>query len=221
MWPEVWAIFRKDMKLEMRQSHALGSVLLYILSSVFVAYLAFKRIGDVPTWNALFWIIVLFAAFNAAARSFALESSGRRLYLYTLASPQSVILAKIIYNACILLVMVSFGLLIFSGLLGTDVLREANGFALMGVVMLGALGLSVQLSLVSALAATADQNLGLMAVLGLPIILPFLLILMRLSKNVLDGLAWSVNASYVWQLIAITVLSVALSYILFPYLWRE
>jgi heme exporter protein B len=60
-----------------------------------------------------------------------------------------------------------------------------------------------------------------MAILGLPVILPLLLVLIRFSKNTLDGIAWSVNDTYAWQLLALSILSLALSYILFPYLWRE
>jgi heme exporter protein B len=71
------------------------------------------------------------------------------------------------------------------------------------------------------MAAQADNNLGLMAVLGLPVILPMLLLIIRFSKNALDGIAWSVNAQYAWQLMALNALTLALSYILFPYLWRE
>jgi heme exporter protein B len=60
-----------------------------------------------------------------------------------------------------------------------------------------------------------------MAILGLPVILPLLLLLMRFSKNAIDGIAWTANANYAWQLGALALLAAALSYILFPYLWRE
>jgi heme exporter protein B len=176
---------------------------------------------DVPTWKALFWIIVLFAAFNAAARSFGNENSGRRLYLFTLARPEAVVLGKIIYNVFVLLVMVfaSFG--VYSLTLGSGPLEDADPLSLAIALAIGGAGLAMILTLVAALASQTDNNLGLMAVLGLPVILPFLLVLMRFSKNSLDGLPWSVNGVYALQLGAISLLALALSYILFPYLWRE
>lgn len=207
--------------MEWRQPHALGSVFLYVVASIFVAYMGFKQIVDVPTWNALFWIIVLFAAFNAASRSFSVETSGRRIYLYTLARPESVILGKMLYNAFLLLVMVFASFLVFSIMMGTGALAEANYTALAVALILGAVGLAFILTLIAALASQTDNNIGLMAILGLPVVLPFLLILIRFSKNAIDGIAWSVNATYAWELLAIGVLSVGLSYILFPYLWRE
>lgn len=221
MWSEIKAIVRKDLRMEWRQRHALGSIFLYVIASIFVAYMGFRQIVDVGTWNALFWIIVLFAAFNAAARSFSTETSGRRLYLFTLARPEAVILGKMAYNAILLLTMVFASFFFFTVMMGSGVLEEADWVAVALALSLGAIGLAFVLTLIAALASQTDNNLGLMAVLGLPVILPFLLILIRFSKNAIDGIAWSVNSTYALQLSAILALSLALSYILFPYLWRE
>ncbi len=221
MWSEIKAIVRKDLRMEWRQRHALGSIFLYVIASIFVAYMGFRQIVDVGTWNALFWIIVLFAAFNAAARSFSTETSGRRLYLFTLARPEAVILGKMAYNAILLLTMVFASFFFFTVMMGSGVLEEADWVAVALALSLGAIGLAFILTLIAALASQTDNNLGLMAVLGLPVILPFLLILIRFSKNAIDGIAWSVNSTYALQLSAILALSLALSYILFPYLWRE
>jgi len=221
MWSEIKAIVRKDLRMEWRQRHALGSIFLYVIASIFVAYMGFRQIVDVGTWNALFWIIVLFAAFNAAARSFSTETSGRRLYLFTLARPEAVILGKMAYNAILLLTMVFASFFFFTVMMGSGVLEEADWTAVALALSLGAIGLAFVLTLIAALASQTDNNLGLMAVLGLPVILPFLLILIRFSKNAIDGIAWSVNSTYALQLSAILALSLALSYILFPYLWRE
>ncbi|MGZ4158438.1 MAG: heme exporter protein CcmB, partial [Bacteroidia bacterium] len=74
----------KEIKQEMRNKYALGGILLYVVSTVFVSYLSFKKIVNPATWNALFWIILLFASINAIAKSFISETKGRLLYLYTL-----------------------------------------------------------------------------------------------------------------------------------------
>jgi len=221
MWSELRAIVVKDLRQEWRQRHSIGSVFLYIIASVFVAYLGFKQIVSVSTWNALFWIIVLFAAFNAAARSFAAEDGGRKLYLFTLARPEAVVMGKMLYNAILLTVMVFVGFAVYALMIGTTPLEEANVSALIAALWLGAIGLAFVLTLIAGLASETDNNLGMMAILGLPVILPFLMLLMRFSKNALDGISWAINARYAWQLLAVIALSLALSYILFPYLWRE
>lgn len=221
MWKELRAIIAKDLRQEWRQRHSVGSVFLYIVASVFVAYLGFKQIFSVAVWNSLFWIIVLFAAFNAAARSFASEDGGRKLYLYTLARPEAIIIGKMLYNAILLTVMVFVGFGVYALMIGTAPLENADYPSLLLSLVTGSIGLAFILTLIAGLASETDNNLGMMAILGLPVILPFLLLLIRFSKNAIDGIAWAVNGRYAWQLLAVIALSLALSYILFPYLWRE
>jgi heme exporter protein B len=218
---EIQAIVMKDIRSEWRQPHVLGSIFLYVVASIFVAYMGFRQIFDVATWNTLFWIIALFAAFNATSRSFSTETAGLRIYLFTLARPESIILGKMIYNALLLIFMVLGSVLVYIALLGSQPLESVHWASFLLALIIGAIGIANVLTLISALAAQSGNNPGLMAVLGLPVILPLLLILIRFSKNAIDGIAWSVNGTYAWQLLAISAVAPALSYILFPYLWRE
>src|SRR3954469_1780921 len=95
---QIRILIKKELMLEWRQKYAFNGLLLYVGATVFVCYLSFRQIAEVPVWNALFWIIQLFAAANALAKSFLQESRGRALYYYSVADPQHVILSKIIYN---------------------------------------------------------------------------------------------------------------------------
>jgi heme exporter protein B len=88
-------------------------------------------------------------------------------------------------------------------------------------VFLGGTGFALNLTLISGIAGKTKQNVGMMAILGFPVILPFLVTLLKFSKNALDGLAWSVNLRYLLVLIAVDIIVAFLSYLLFPYLWRE
>ena len=99
MLKEIAALLQKELLIEWRQRYALGGMFLYVVTTVFVCFLSFKNIIETSTWNALFWIIILFASVNASAKSFLQESKGRLLYYYTLCSPQAFVLSKIIYNA--------------------------------------------------------------------------------------------------------------------------
>ena len=58
-------------------------------------------------------------------------------------------------------------------------------------------------------------------ILSFPVIIPILLMAIRISKNALDGLDWSVSADKLLSLLAINTLVAATSYLLFPYLWRS
>lgn len=218
---EISALIQKEFLLEWRQKYALNGILLYLSSTIFVCYLSFAVRGNTlnpSTWNALFWIILLFTSVNAIAKSFINERSSRNLYYYTIASPQGIILSKILYN-CLLMVFLSFtGFLFYAFVLGNPV-QSISLFLLN--ILLGAIGFSCTLTLISGIASKANNSSTLMAILSFPIILPMLLLLIKISKNAIDGLNRSVSNDDILILCAVNVMLGALSYILFPYLWRS
>jgi len=210
-------LIAKEIKLELRNKYTLGGILLYVVSTVFVSYLSFKKIVTPSTWNALFWIILLFASINAIAKSFINETKGKLLYLYMLASPQAVILSKIIYNSLLLTVLSALCLLVY-GLFVGNLIQDYPLFLL--TLLFGSFGFSSLLTMVSAIASKTNNNFTLMAILSFPIMIPLLMVLIKLSKNAIDGLElWDV--SYLIVLMFINVIIIALSYLLFRYLWRE
>src|SRR5437762_195327 len=113
LFQQIKYLIAKEIKLEMRNKYALGGILLYVVSTVFISYLSFKHVIDPSTWNALFWIILLFASVNGVAKSFINETRGRLLYMYTLVSPEAIILSKIIYNSLLLIVLSGLCLLVY------------------------------------------------------------------------------------------------------------
>jgi heme exporter protein B len=88
------------------------------------------------------------------------------------------------------------------------------------LVTAGGLSLSLVFTFLAAIAAKAQQNAAIMAILGFPIIIPELIILMKLS-----GAAFSSQSSIpllpLLLLAAMDGLVVLLSVILFPFLWKD
>lgn len=218
MQKEIPILIKKELQNEWKQKFSFSGILLYVVSTVFVSYLCFKVIDNILVWNALFWIIMLFAATNAVAKSFIQESKGRLLYLYTLASPQGIIIAKTIYNSILLSIIGLFNYVFFSLLLG-DLVQDKMLFLI--TIILGSMGFAIVLTMVSAIASKTNNTGSLMAILAFPILIPLLITLIRLSKNALDGLDLSVSYTYIVVLLAINVIVVVLAYLLFPYLWRD
>jgi heme exporter protein B len=212
---------KKEIRLEWRQRYALNGMILYIVSTVFVCYMSFalKTKGMEPiTWNTLLWIILLFTAVNSITKSFTQERAGRQLYYYTLASPQGIIISKIIYNIVLLLALSLIGLFIYIVFLGNPV---QNLLMYLTAVVLGAIGFSSTLTMVAGIASKAENTSTLMAVLSFPIILPMLSMLIRLSKNAMDGLEWNTSYDEILILLAIDAIVITISYLLFPFLWRS
>jgi heme exporter protein B len=218
---EILLLARKEFLIEFRERHAFGAIVLFSLAAVFVCYLGFRTIPNPDTWNALFWLIVLFSSFNALSRSFGKEERGLMLYLYTLADARSVIMGKLLYNALLsaVLTLLTFGL--YALFMGRGVLAESDMAQLLGAALLGAIGMAGTLTLISGIAAKTGNVFGMMAVLGFPIVMPLLVAVLRLTRNALDGLAFDVNQKYFAVLIGLNILVAALSYLLFPYLWRD
>lgn len=218
---QLGALMRKEFLLEWRQRYALNGMLLYIVSAVFVCYLSFNaRRGQLTpiVWNTLFWIILLFSAINAIAKSFVQERAGRQLYYYTLASPQQIIVSKILYNTVLMLALALLGFGVYAFVLGNPV----NDVALyILTLVLGAIGFAASLTLVSGIASKAENPATLMAVMSFPIILPLLLMLLKISKNAMDGLDRSASWSEIVTVLAIDAIVLTLSWLLFPFLWRS
>lgn len=204
--------------LEIRHKAGLGGVLLYSVTSIYIAYLSFRGIIDPVVWNALLWVILLFGTTNAIAKSFLSESYGMRLFYYSMFHPRSVIIAKSIYNFIYMLFITLINFLIYSVLLG-NVVEDIPMFT--AGLILGTMALTIVLTLVSALVSRAGNSAALMAILGFPLLIPVLLTLIKFSQNAIDGLGWAVNQPYFVILLALNLLCMTLSLLLFPYLWHE
>lgn len=218
MSKRIFALLKKDMLLEFRQQHTFFGILLYIAATIFVLYLSIDK-PDVSVWNGLFWVIQLFICVNAVAKSFLQESRGRMLYFYSITSPVEFIIAKILYNMALMIFMSGISLLLFFIFLGNPV---DNSLRFVGIVVLGGASISIVFTLMSAIAAKANQNAALIAILGFPVILPLLLLLMRLSKAAFAEIFRDGAVFQLAGLIAgLDILVIAMAVILFPYLWKD
>ncbi len=215
---ELNALLRKEMMLEWRRQSALGGVVLYLFSMVFLAYLAFDGRINTETWNALFWLILLFSAMNAIMKAFIQESERRHIFYYVMVSPATFINAKIIYNTGLLIGLAIAGFLVFTAFLGNPV----QSFFLFFINLnAGMVGFSSILCLVSAIASRARNNFTLMAVLGFPLILPLLLVLIRVSGQTIYGTTFSAVAPGLITTLLLTAIAITLSNVLFPYIWKD
>lgn len=218
---EIKNLIWKDIKLELRQKHSINTMLLYMIGTVFLAYISFMlKINQMEpiTWNTLFWIILLFSAVNSTTNSFNKENSGRQMYYYQLANPSAIILAKIIFNFILLLSLSLIGFMMYMAFLGNPV-QDIKVYLL--AILLGSLGFSSTLTLIAGIASKTNNSSGIMAILSLPVLLPLINMLIKLSKNAMDGLEFSSSYNEIMTIFGIDLIVVTLSYLLFPYLWKS
>jgi ABC-type transport system involved in cytochrome c biogenesis, permease component len=210
-------LLRKEFLLEFRQRYALSGIVLYVFSMVFVVYVASIKVQP-PVWNVLFWLIVLFASINAVVKSFVQESGARQLYYYQIADPAMLLLAKIIYNTLLLLVLslLSFGA--YTLVAGNPV-KDMPLFCL--TVGLGSVGFSIAFTFIASIAAKANNSATLMAILSFPVVLPILLTLVRLSQIALRLIQDTSYMRDIANLLAIDAILLTLTFVLFPFIWKD
>lgn len=211
-------LFFKDIRIEWRQKYALSAALLYIVSTVFITYLVFQNVIEPAVWNALFWIIIVFVSINTVSRSFVLENKNRQYYYYTIASPQAVMLAKIMYNNLVMLVFTFLTYLTFSLFFGGFI---QNSLLFYLTLLLGSMGFSSMLTMTSAIAWKANNSFSLVAVLSFPLALPMLIVLIQLTKMALSIIIWAEALKLLLILLLLNFIIVVLAYILFPFIWKD
>jgi heme exporter protein B len=128
------------------------------------------------------------------------------------------VLARMIFNAALMLLMNLISLLLFMFLLGYPL---AHPLLFLGISCFGACSISLVFSFLAAIAARAQQNAALMAILGFPLIIPQLMLMMRLSTLAFSDVFQSGLISIVLLLACFDIMVVLLSVILFPFLWKD
>ncbi len=217
LFSQVKFLVRKEIVLEWRSKYAFNGILLYVVSTIFVCYLSFKKVDPI-TWNALFWIIMLFASVNAIAKSFLQENKGRQLYYYSITSAKAVIISKIIYNVLLMLLLSAIAILFY-----TLVFKNQVGDILFYLlaVLIGSVSFACVFTMISGIVSKASNSGALMAILSFPVIIPLLMVLIKFSKNAMDGLDRTVSYNEIGVLAAINIVVITVSLLLFPYLWRD
>jgi heme exporter protein B len=213
----ITTLIRKDILLEIRQQYSLYGILLYVASTIFVIYLTMGQ-PQSDVWNSMFWVIELFVCVNAVAKSFLQENKNRMIYFYSIAGAKDFIISKLIFNALLMCVMSLLSLFIFTLLLGNPL---QNALQFITIACLGGIGLSLVFTFLAAIAAKAQQQAALMAIMGFPIIIPQILLLSKIAKIAFaetpqNGL-WQMAA----LLVSLDLLIILLAIILFPFLWKD
>ena len=216
-----WAVFRKDLRLELRRRVALNTLLVFTLATVLVAYVALVRAPlDPRAHAALLWVILLFAASVGLGRTFTAETeAGTDLLLRQHAPPGAVYAGKLGFTLALTLLLGGVAALAYGLVLGVAVTAPGLLAAVLG---LGAVGLAGATTLLSALIARARGGAALLPVLLFPLLVPLLLAGVRLTRAALDGgMGWAGATDGFVTLGSFAVVVVTGGVLLFETVWEE
>ncbi len=214
-------LVKKDFLVEWRNKAFIQSLLLYIGGTVFITYISFsiKTRGISPiTWNAIFWILLFFSALQGVNKSFLSETKSRFFYYYYTLNPTALIFSKIIFN---FLILFGVGLLSFGALYVVFEIPIGDIEMFFLTIFLGAISFSTSLSLLSAISSKAGNASGLLPILSVPVVIPLIMLLIKISNHAIEGLTRSAIWDEVGILCTINVILFTVSYLLFPYLWKS
>ena len=205
-----------EAKVEMRERSVLAGILLYVLSASFIVFSIWRQL-PAREWGLTFWVIFLFCSLMAVLKTFGRESEGRYFYYYTLYHPLELFAAKVFYNL-ILLMFIFLSLWFVLFIMAGDHLIKHGWFLMTG--FLACLGLSVQLTFISSIAIKTQQNASLTAILALPLMIPILINILRLTSYSLGSTPDQNPWNELTLLGSIISLVLGMALWLFPYLWR-
>ena len=217
---KAFAVFAKDLRLELRSRYALNAILMFGVTTLAVVSFSLGQAGLPPKLlAALFWIIMFFSAMSGLAHVFIREEeSGTALVLKLRAEPDAVYWGKLIFNFTLLAIMTVIITPMF--FIFTDA-PTGNIGAFMVVLILGVIGLCGATTIIAAIIAKVAVKGALFAVLSFPVLVVLLLLLVGASTKVLDGRGLEDILTEIQGLVAYCVVMITASILLFKFVWLE
>lgn len=216
-----WAVFLKDVRLELRTRYAVNMLLMFVLASILLMLFA---VGQEPLGpriqSGMLWIVILFAASIGLGRAFVSEEDrGTVLLLQLNTRPSMVYGGKLLFNLVLILVLNAVAVLAMVLLLS---IRVQDAGLLAVTVFLGSLGLAGATTLLAALIARAATHGPLLPVLLFPILVPLLMSVVAASRHALTGGAdWNAVGEELTTLIAFAGVVITAAVLLFDYVWND
>lgn len=212
------ALVIKDLKAEWRSGSTLGALAVYCLSTVFLVYRAFVHVPQPRIWATLLWLILMFSSAFLSAGLFRHESGAARTYYYPLVNPAELFISKYLTALLLQLLALMIILLSFNVFLGFR--AEAELLFILAFWMSG-LAVAGQFVFAAAVASKAEAGGGLTAVLGLPLLVPTLLVSLQTAGLAVEGLTDGVFWRHLYTLAGLCTLPLILGAGLFSYLWHD
>jgi heme exporter protein B len=216
-----WAVFEKDLRLELRSRYAVNMLLMFVLSSLLLVAFAINQASiSTRMQAALLWIVIMFSAAIGLGRSFVGEEERGTVLILQLSVPGSQVFAgKLVFNFFLLLCVNVIAVAVFTFLLSLEIEDMA---LLLVTLLLGSLGLAGATTMLAAIIARTSNAGPLLPVLLFPLLVPLLLSVVNASQNALrDGLGWEASAGDLLTLVAFAGVVITASVLLFDFVWND
>ena len=216
-----WAVFKKDLKLELRSRYAINTLLMFVLASMPLLLFAMgqENIG-VREQAALLWILILFAGAIGLGRAFISEEErGTVLLLQLNTRPSTVYAGKLLFN---FLLILSVNLVALGAFIIFLQLSIVNVGLMFVTLLLGAIGLAGATTLLAALIARSANQGAILPVLLFPLLVPLLVSVVHATQSALmEQLGWEAAINDLLLLVGFAGVTITASVLLFDYVWKD
>lgn len=226
MWrwlAEALAVAAKDLRTEFRTRVALNSLGLFaltVLAAISYTVGPYRiAVEDRPFLLAvLLWIIVFFAALAGLDRSFVKEEESHTAPLLRLAASSAAVwFGKLVYNLCLIYVLMLILVPLYCILMGYKIVLLQ---AFVVILILGGYTLAVVTTIIAAIIARAMTRGALFSVLSLPLLLPLMIFLIQGTTGAAEGSAETVTNT-IRAVFSMGGIMTIVSAVLFPVVWND
>ena len=215
------AIFLKDWKSELRTRYAISALVMFVITTISIILFSLGSEGaSLSALSGMLWVAMFFAAMSGLSRTFvAEEERGTSMTLQLVASPTAVLFGKLLFNLVLVVFLNAFVVLLYSLFISEFVIKTYSIFIV--TVALGSIGFAAAATIIAAIIARANTKGTLYPVLAFPILLPLLLTVINGTRLATEGAFFDEALGEFNILVSYIVAVVAVSYILFDYIWKD
>lgn len=215
------AVFRKEIAIEFRSRIALSALFLFMV--ITISSIAFTTAGERMNnyvASALLWIVLFFGSMTGLSRTFVMEEErGTSLLLKLSSSPIEIFFGKLLFTTSLSLTLSFLGAGLFLFFLPNVIVGNLMFFWLMICIL--SICMASAITAIAAIIAKANGKGALFPVLSFPVLLPPALLGVEGLSMAMYGAPMSEAISTIIVLIAYTGIMIAVSSLLFEFIWND
>lgn len=215
------AIFRKDLRMELRSREIIGAMLLFALLSILIFSFALEldRIARQEAISGVLWMTVVFASVLGLNRSMATERDQGNIDAMLMAPlDRSAIFVGKFTGNLVFTLFVGVVLLPLMTILFNVVMVDLWVIA---VLLLGTLGICSTGTLLAAMTVQTRAREALLPIALLPVALPVLLAAVKATTGIISGAPQADWIAWPQILLVINVIYLVLAFLTFEYAIEE
>lgn len=210
---------QKDILVEFRSRIVISIILSFsIIVTISVGFASGGLIHSAMMHATMLWVIIFFSGMNTLSHVFFREIEEQTaLFSLLYYSAEIIFLSKLIVNSIIMVLMGLVVAILYSFFLNVTIAFPAYFFMLIGA---GSIALSFSATIIGGIAAIAQARGGLFTILAFPIVLPLLTVAIKATSQCFMNEIFFPGDAILF-LLAFSTLVGVVSYMVFPYIWRE